>query len=288
MRNLHLAITAVLALAVGGCHTPGNSPEARQVASAVADAVVPAAQAANIAPDFASVIESAKPDPVGAQLAMLRDLAPDADPGVLALALEARQCALDHGDVGGDSRLAVIDYSVPSTERRMWVFDLAAEDKPELLYREYVAHGQGSGGNVPTRFSNEDGTHATSLGLFRTAETYYGSNGYSLRMDGMDPGFNDNARRRAIVIHGADYVNPAAAKGMGRLGRSWGCPALRQAVARDMIDVLKDGNLVFSYADNDKWLEQGKSFACDGRSAGQILAAARAAAPEGNLVAAAP
>ena len=168
----------------------------------------------------------------------------------------------------------------------MWVFDLAAQDAPELLYHEYVAHGQGSGGNVPTRFSNEDGTHATSLGLFRTAETYYGSNGYSLRMDGMDPGFNDNARRRAIVIHGADYVNPAAARGMGRLGRSWGCPALRQAVAHDMIDVLKDGNLVFSYADNDKWLENGTSFACDGRSARQILAAARM--PEGNLVAAAP
>lgn len=279
MRNLHLAITAVLALAVGGCHTPGHSPEARQVAAVVAGAAVPAAQAANIAP-------AAKPDPVIAQLAMLRDIAPDADPGVLALALEARQCALDHGDVSGESRLAVIDYSLPSSERRMWVFDLAAEDKPELLYREYVAHGQGSGGNIATNFSNEDGTHATSLGLFRTAETYYGSNGYSLRMDGMDPGFNDNARRRAIVIHGADYVNPGAIEAMGRLGRSWGCPALRQAVARDMIDVLKDGNLVFSYADNDKWLEQGKSFACDGRSAGQILAAARG--PEGNLVAAAP
>ena len=284
MRNLHLAITAALALAVGGCSTPGESPDIRNVAATVTDAVVPAAQAAPVqAPSF---VAPAKPDPVAGQLAVLRDLAPEADPGVLALALEARQCALEHDDVAKESRLAVIDYSRPSTERRMWVFDLADEGSPELLYREYVAHGQGSGGNVPTRFSNEDGTHATSLGLFRTAETYYGSNGYSLRMDGMDPGFNDNARRRAIVIHGADYVNPAAAKGMGRLGRSWGCPALRQAVARDMIDVLKDGNLVFSYADNDAWLEHGTSFACDGRSASTILAAARA--PEGNLVAAAP
>jgi len=283
MRNLHLAITAALALAVGGCSTPGESPEIRNVAATVTDAVVPAVQASP-APTVAA-------DPVGNQLAVLRDLAPEADPGVLALALEARQCALEHDDVAKDSRLAVIDYSRPSTERRMWVFDLADEGSPALLYREYVAHGQGSGGNVPTRFSNEDGTHATSLGLFRTAETYYGSNGYSLRMDGMDPGFNDNARRRAIVIHGADYVNPAAARGMGRLGRSWGCPALRQAVARDMIDVLKDGNLVFSYADNDAWLEHGTSFACDGRSASTILAAARAPEahlPEGNLVAAAP
>jgi len=287
MRNLHLAITAALALAMGGCNTPGESPQVRNAAALVGDVGVPVAQAARgVAPQ----IGVAKPDRVAVQLAALSNIAPDADPGVLALALEARQCALDHGDVSNESRLAVIDYSVPSTERRMWVFDLAAQDKPELLYHEYVAHGQGSGGNVPTRFSNEDGTHATSLGLFRTAETYYGSNGYSLRMDGMDPGFNDNARRRAIVIHGADYVNPAAARGMGRLGRSWGCPALRQAVAHDMIDVLKDGNLVFSYADNDKWLERGKSFACDGRSAQQILAAARMPArmPAGNLVAAAP
>jgi hypothetical protein len=278
MRNLHLAITAALALAVGGCSTPGDSPRISSAVTTVAGG------SAAITP--APTVEAAKPDSVYAQLVLLRDLAPHADPGVLALALEARQCALDNGDVGKQSRLAVIDYSMPSTEKRMWVFDLADEDAPRLLYREYVAHGQGSGGNVPTRFSNEDGTHATSLGLFRTAETYYGSNGYSLRMDGMDPGFNDNARRRAIVIHGADYVNPVAAKGMGRLGRSWGCPALRQAVARDMIDVLKDGNLVFSYADNDAWLAQGTSFACDGRSASTILAAARA--PQGNLVAAAP
>jgi hypothetical protein len=284
MGKLHLAITAALALAMGGCNTPGQSPEFHDVAASVADAVVPAAQASTLEPRPAT--EFAKPDPVPGQLAALRDIAPDADPGVLALALEARQCALDHGDVSAESRLAVIDYSRPSTERRMWVFDLAAQDEPELLYHEYVAHGQGSGGNVPTRFSNEDGTHATSLGLFRTAETYYGGNGYSLRMDGMDPGFNDNARSRAIVIHGADYVNPAASKAMGRLGRSWGCPALRQAVAHDMIDVLKDGNLVFSYADNEKWLENGKSFACDGRDARRILAAARM--PEGNLVAAAP
>lgn len=281
MRNLHLAITAALALAVGGCSTPGASPYTAVAAVAV-DAGAPVATA--------TTVPASRPDPVQLQLAALRELAPHADPGVLALALEARQCALDSGDVAADSRLAVIDYSVPSTEQRMWVFDLADQGNPALLYREYVAHGQGSGGNVPTRFSNRDGTHATSLGLFRTAETYYGSNGYSMRMDGLDPGFNDNARRRAIVIHGADYVNPAAAKGMGRLGRSWGCPALRQAVAREMIDVLKDGHLVFSYAEDDAWLDNGTSFACDGRDARQIVAAARmpATTSQGNRVAAAP
>ena len=284
MKKLHLAVTAALALAMGGCSGPSAD-----VAFAMADAVVPVAHASTLHASVSTVpvIAPAIAAPVQVQLASLRSLAPQADPGVLALALEARQCALEHGDVQADSRLAVIDYSRPSTERRMWVFDLANASAPELLYNEYVAHGQGSGGNIPTRFSNEDGTHATSIGLFRTAETYYGGNGYSLRMDGMDPGFNDNARRRAIVIHGADYVNPVAAKGMGRLGRSWGCPALRQAVAHDMIDVLKEGNLVFSYADNDKWLSKAQSFSCDGRSAGQILAAARRP-DNSNLVAAAP
>lgn len=286
MQKLHLAVTAALALAVGGCSSPSAD-----VAIAMADAVVPAAHASTMRASVQSRAVTTpllQADPVADQLAALRDIAPKADPGVLALALEARQCAVEHGDVAAHARLAVIDYSMPSTQRRLWIFDMADADAPELLYNEYVAHGQGSGGNVPTRFSNEDGTHATSLGLFVTAETYYGSNGYSLRMDGQDEGFNDNARRRAIVIHGADYVNPANFASLGRAGRSWGCPALRQAVAREVIDVLKDGQLVFSYADDDKFLAKGQSFACDGRSANQILAAARAPRESGNIVAAAP
>jgi hypothetical protein len=291
MKKLHLAVTAALALAAGGCNTPSA-----HFAAAVADAVVPVANASTLAsPAIARPASIAAPaiaapsavGPVQAQLASLREIAPKADAGVLALALEARQCAVEHGDVDARSRLAVIDYSRPSTERRMWVFDMADGAAPKLLYNEYVAHGQGSGGNVPTRFSNDDGTHATSLGLFVTAETYQGHNGYSLRLDGKDPGFNDHARSRAIVMHGASYVNPGTAAALGRLGRSWGCPALRTAVAHDVIDVLKGGNLVFSYADNDAWLQHGKSFACDGRSAREVLAAAREPATNANLVAAA-
>lgn len=288
MKKLHLAITAALALAVGGCSAPSAD-----VAMAMADAVVPAAHASTLQGNVRSTAVTRpllQADPVADQLASLRAIAPKADPGVLALALEARQCAVAHGDVAADARLAVIDYSMPSTQRRLWVFDMADASAPELLYNEYVAHGQGSGGNVPTRFSNEDGTHATSLGLFVTAETYQGSNGYSLRMDGKDKGFNDHARSRAIVMHGAAYVNPANFASLGRNGRSWGCPALRQAVAHDVIDVLKGGNLLFSYADDDRFLAKGQSFACDGRSARQILAAARTheSLGSGNVVAAAP
>ncbi|MDQ3159579.1 MAG: murein L,D-transpeptidase catalytic domain family protein [Pseudomonadota bacterium] len=216
-------------------------------------------------------------------LERLARLAPDADPGVLALALEARQCAIRQGDVDTNARLAVIDYSLPSTEKRLWVFDMASE---RLLHREFVAHGSGSGQNVARNFSNIEGSFQTSLGLYRTAETYMGGNGYSLRMDGLDPGFNDNARQRAIVMHGAWYANPDLIRTQGRLGRSQGCPALRQQVAQVVIDDLKQRNLIFAYADDAAWLQRARSFSCDGRSAAQILASGRQMQPRDRRVAA--
>jgi L,D-transpeptidase-like protein len=177
---------------------------------------------------------------------------PSLDTGVLRMALDAAACARDKGAITNDRLLTVIDYSKPSTEERLWVLDLQSE---RVLYQELVAHGQGSGENLATKFSNEDGSHQTSLGLFRTADTYVGSNGYSLRLDGLEPGVNDNARDRAIVMHGAPYVNEATSKVVGRLGRSWGCPALRPAVARSVIDTIKAGSLVFSYYPDKQWLK---------------------------------
>lgn len=185
--------------------------------------------------------------------------APAVDPQVVSLALAAVQCA-QAGGVGRTARrLAVIDYSKPSLQRRLWVFDLHSH---ALLYREWVAHGSGSGGNLPTHFSNDDGSHASSVGLFVTGSTYIGRNGYSLRMDGLEPGFNDAAMDRAIVMHGADYVNATADKAMGRLGRSWGCPALRSAVARPIIDVMKDGQFVFAYYPEQAWLTRSILLHC--------------------------
>ena len=103
-------------------------------------------------------------------------------------------------------------------------------------------------------FSNEPETHRTSLGLFVTEDTYVGKNGYSLRLDGLDRGFNDRARERAIVMHGAPYVSEQVARAQGRLGRSWGCPALREGVARKLIDRVKRGGLVFAYYPDREWL----------------------------------
>lgn len=189
----------------------------------------------------------------------LSQLAPDADPQVLALGLSAMQCAQAHGTGVDARRLAVIDYSRSSLTPRLWVFDLAQR---KLLYKELVAHGQGSGGDVPDRFSNEDGTHASSLGLFYTHDTYQGKNGYSLRMQGLERGFNDAAMRRAIVMHGAPYVNADSGRKMGRLGRSWGCPALRAAMARPIIEVLKEGQFVFSYFPQQAWLTRSSLAQC--------------------------
>ena len=161
---------------------------------------------------------------------------------VLNLALAAVSCGIASGDLQTPPTLTVIDYSLPSTTPRMWVFDLRSG---KLLFNELVAHGRNSGDNMATRFSDAMESRETSIGLFRAADTYVGHNGYSLRLDGLEPGFNGNARERAIVMHGAPYVDARIAKANGRLGRSWGCPALREAVARQVIDTVRDGGVIF-------------------------------------------
>jgi hypothetical protein len=174
---------------------------------------------------------------------------------VLQLALDAAECARQSGTVQDVDLLTVIDYSKASTEPRLWVLDI---DSGSVLFEELVAHGRGSGDNFATRFSNYEGSHQTSLGLFRTADVYMGSNGYSLRLDGLESGVNDRARERAIVIHGAPYVSEATARALGRLGRSWGCPALPLSAARTIIDTIKGGSLVFAYFPDRQWLQESR------------------------------
>jgi len=143
------------------------------------------------------------------------------------------------------SILTVIDFSLPSTEKRMYVLDLAHK---EVLYISYVAHGRNSGDNYATSFSNRNGSHKSSLGFYRTGGTYQGSNGYSLLLDGLEKGINDEARSRAIVIHGADYCSEQVIRSTGRLGRSYGCPALPRELAKPIIDTIKGGSLLFIYS----------------------------------------
>ncbi len=166
-------------------------------------------------------------------------------PQVLAMALDAVAEARDRGIAAKSGLLTVIDYSLPSTTPRLWVLDLS---RGKVLFHELVAHGAGSGEKFATRFSNVNDSRATSLGLFVTGETYEGGNGYSLKLKGLDGGVNDRAEERHIVMHGAWYVSADHVRQYGMLGRSWGCPALSQAEAKPVIDRIKGGSFVFSYA----------------------------------------
>ncbi len=173
--------------------------------------------------------------------------APDADPKAIAQALQASACAVLKLGVKPPKRLALIDYSRPSVDRRLWIFDLQAR---KLMLSDYVAHGRGSGDNFARVFSNREGSLQSSLGLFRTAEGYLGVHGRSLRLDGLEPGINDQARARAIVMHGADYVDPQLSMIQGRIGRSHGCPAVRPAVVDQLINALEGGQMLYAFYQN--------------------------------------
>ena len=203
---------------------------------------------------------ASNPDP--ALVDRLAHSAPNLNRKILRTALQATECAVANG-VSRPERLAIIDYSLPSSEQRLWVLDL---EHGNLILREWVAHGKQSGDNRATRFSNRLNSHQSSLGLFRTSESYRGKHGYSLRLDGLEPGINDLARERAIVIHGADYVDPSWIEAYGRLGRSFGCPAVRQQAIREVVDSLKGGQLLFTYYPDQNWLESSDYLNCSGAS----------------------
>jgi len=205
--------------------------------------------------------------------ATLSAQAPALDPNVLKLALEAHDRALALGLLPNPNVLTVIDYSVPSVDPRLWVFDLAAQ---RLLFQELVAHGQNSGENVATRFSNAESSLESSLGLYVTGNVYVGKHGRSLKLEGLEPGFNDQAEARGIVVHAADYVSAAFASARGRLGRSWGCPALSPVAAPRVIDRIRDGSAVFAYYPDSSWIKSSSFLqpaAADSAPAPDVIAA---------------
>jgi hypothetical protein len=150
------------------------------------------------------------------------------------------------------SIITIIDFSKASTKERFFVIDL--RDK-RILYKSLVAHGKNSGGNMATSFSNSPRSLKSCLGFFITAETYSGKYGYSLKLDGQEPGINDNARARGIVVHGADFVTSEIARQSGLLGRSYGCPALPLNRAKEIIDKISKGSCLFIYANDQNYLK---------------------------------
>lgn len=177
------------------------------------------------------------------------------DPSVLELALTGYERLVEDGDVPPGSLLTIIDYSWASTRRRLFVFDPAKE---EVLLASLVAHGKNSGEDLAVRFGNEPGSLRSSLGFFVTGETYHGSHGYTLRLRGLEPGINDNAEERYIVIHGASYVSDEFAERHGRIGRSWGCPALPEDTASEIIDMIKGRTCVFVHGTDPTYSQKSE------------------------------
>ncbi|MFH1463200.1 MAG: murein L,D-transpeptidase catalytic domain family protein [Pseudomonadota bacterium] len=193
---------------------------------------------------------------------------PGLEQEVLSLALRARACALDATRVPKPDLLTVIDYSLHSRGKRLWVLDLAQQ---RVLESTWVAHGRGSEGPVddgyPEVFSNEGASHASSLGLALTgAVNERSEHGFALALKGLEPGFNDRMAARSVVMHPADYVSRGMLLRTGRMGRSHGCPALPSTrdsdVARRVIDTIAGGSLVFSYYPDPGWLEHSPLLHC--------------------------
>lgn|SRR3990167_1443205 len=186
------------------------------------------------------------------EVGILQPEARNLDGNVLRLSLIAYVNAKKRGLVERPI-LTVIDYSKPSTEKRLWVFDI---NKGEELFNTWVAHGKNSGSLEASSFSNNPGSLKSSIGVFVTEETYTGGKGYSLRLKGLEPGVNDNAYRRDIVIHGAWYVSPNVAEKYGQIGRSWGCPAVPTQTVKPLINTIKDDTVVFAYYPDQSWLKR--------------------------------
>lgn len=188
------------------------------------------------------------------ELQQLSGRTPGLNPKALQLGLEAYNKAQEEG-LDNQHILTIIDYTKPSTVRRLWVFDL---NNNSVILNTYVAHGQNSGYNYATSFSDRPGSLESSLGVFLTESTYQGKHGYSLRLKGLEKGFNDRAEARDIVVHRADYATAQFAQQHGRLGRSWGCFAVSPAVADSLIHTIKNGTLVFAYYPDPSWLSKSQ------------------------------
>lgn len=156
------------------------------------------------------------------------------------------------GKLSDKELISIIDFTKSSTKKRFYTIDL---DKKQVKYYTYVSHGRNTGEDKAKSFSNTVHSNQSSLGFYITGETYVGSKGYSLKLDGIEKGYNDRLRERAVVIHPAEYVSEYYIKKYGRLGRSWGCPALPPAIAKEVIETIKDHTAIFAYYNDNEYLK---------------------------------
>jgi hypothetical protein len=186
---------------------------------------------------------------------------------VINKVMSSLKCASQY-NINHNNILTIIDYSLPSSEKRLWVFDL---NERQLLFHTYVSHGIKSGARLSNMFSNKNNSKATSIGIYTTEASYYGRDGISLRLDGLDRGFNDNASSRSIVMHGGWYVQESFIKKYGRAGRSWGCPAVPNDLTKSIINTIKDKSLFVAYYPSDSWFKQSRFLKCDRTASNEPL-----------------
>lgn len=176
-------------------------------------------------------------------------------PEVLDMALKGFDKLASEGKIGNTDKITIVDFSQPSNQKRLYVIDL---NKRKLLFQSLVAHGRGTGELWAKSFSNLPSSYKSSPGFYVTEETYRGHNGYSLRLDGLEPGINDNARDRSIVMHGAPYASESTIRSLGFLGRSEGCPALPLSMYKPIINTIKDGTCLFIYTPDESYLSHSE------------------------------
>ena len=172
----------------------------------------------------------------------------------LDYALKGHAKLVKTGAVSNKDVLTVIDFSQPSSKKRMYIIDVA---NAKVLYNTYVAHGKNTGLQYAEKFSNKNESLQSSLGFYVTKMTYSGKHGLSLRLSGKEAGWNDNAEQRAVVVHGAEYIGSSRANA-AYMGRSWGCPAVPQAQASTVINMIKDGTTLFIYHPSASYLKSSK------------------------------
>ncbi len=159
------------------------------------------------------------------------------------------------GKVANDNIISIVDFSMPSSKKRLFVIDL---EHYKVVFNTYVAHGVNSGAAIASHFSNIPQSNQSSLGFYETLNTYSGGHGYSLRLEGLEKGINDNANRRDIVMHAAAYVNESLIKAQGYIGRSWGCPAVPENLHKPIIDKIKNGTCLFIYSPDENYLSHSR------------------------------
>jgi hypothetical protein len=239
-------------------------------------ALEPQKKAYSVMDELMSILSVTPTNPTPLSLAEIKEMlhqeAPELNIAVINKVLTTLKCANER-NVAHNDILTIIDYSLPSNDKRLWVFDLKEK---KLRFHTYVSHGITSGTLSSKYFSNKNNSKASSIGVYKTDQVYYGRHGLSLKLDGLESGFNDNASNRSVVMHGGWYVDESFIKRYGRAGRSWGCPAIPENLKKDLIDTIKDNSLFVVYYPSDNWFVKSKFLSCNNLSATQNMTALQA------------